>query len=88
MTPKKKQQHLDKMNKFQNEIYALAEKHVKGDEPETLFIASGIMMKTALEMYVSVLEEDEVLRVLQLAAQSVSPLKKRMHDFFSQITLH
>tara|TARA_R100000656_G_scaffold79969_1_gene58688 strand:- start:481 stop:753 length:273 start_codon:yes stop_codon:yes gene_type:complete len=74
--------------KFQQELYDLTAKYLRGDDPSTLFMCCGIMLKTCIEMYVSVLTDDAIKAVLVDALSSVPTLRKRFEDQTDNITKH
>ena len=85
---KKPPEKLDDMEAFQQALYHLASKHMEGDDPSTLFMCCGVMLKTCIEMYLSVLNDEAVEKVLQDAARSIPVLRDKIENELSKITVH
>ena len=64
------------MRAFQKEVYELCEKNISPTEVTTSYMVAGILMKTAIEIYVSTLEEESVMKVLDAVRDTV-PLSQR-----------
>ena len=54
---------LDEMEAFQQDISHLTEKYRRSDDPSMLFMCCGVMLKTCMEMYLSVLNDEAIERV-------------------------
>mgnify|MGYP003150057042 FL=1 len=85
---KKPPEKQDEMEAFQQALYDLASKHMEGDDPSTLFMCCGVMLKTCIEMYLSVLNDEAVEKVLQDAARSIPVLRDKIENELSKITVH
>ena len=67
----------EEMELFQKEVYQLVSQYLKENAPYTLFMCCGVMLKTCIEMYCSVLEENKVEEVLQEAINSIPSLHEK-----------
>ena len=85
---KKPPDKLDEMEVFQQALYTLASKHVKGDDPSSLFMCCGIMLKICIELYWSVLNDVAVEKVLQEVIKSIPTLRDKVEHELKKITMH
>jgi hypothetical protein len=73
---------------FQRELWDFTTKYVKGDEPSSLFMVCGVMLRTTIEMYVSVLKDDEIGRILEEAENSIPMLRENLESAFKNTVIH
>ena len=76
------------MDEFQKKVYDLMSEYVKGDNPDSLFMCCGVMLKTCIEMYTSVLTIEAVHKVLLEAIRSIPELSERVENELKKITMH
>ena len=48
----------------------------------------GVLLKTCIEMYASVLSDEEIAKILRSAEQSIPMLKEKIQRAFKDLTLH
>ena len=76
------------MRTFQKEVYNLCEKNISPTEVTTSYMVAGILMKTAIEIYVSTLEEESVMKVLDAVRDTVPLVAEKLQREFSEVTYH
>ncbi len=76
------------MRLFQAEVYALCEKNISPTEVTTTYMVAGILMKTAIELYSSTLDEDAVLSVLDAVKETVPTISESLKKEISEVTYH
>ena len=76
------------MRAFQKEVYDLCEKNISPTEVTTSYMVAGILMKTAIELYVSTLEEESVMKVLDAVRDTVPLVAEKMQREFDEVTYH
>tara|TARA_Y100000310_G_C20114701_1_gene548747 strand:- start:116 stop:391 length:276 start_codon:yes stop_codon:yes gene_type:complete len=76
------------MEKFQQDLYKLSAKYIKNDQPSTLFMCCGVMLKTCIEMYTSVLSDEGIEKILAHANESVPYVRQGLDDIFTKTTFH
>ena len=76
------------MDEFQKKVYDLMSEYVKGDNPDSLFMCCGIMLKTCIEMYLSVLNDAAVEKVLQEVIRTIPTLRDKVEHELKKITMH
>ena len=50
----------EKVSEFQKDLYDLSSKYILPDRPDSLFMVCGVLLKTCIEMYSSVLSDEEI----------------------------
>ena len=73
---------------FQKDLYDLSSKYILPDRPDSLFMVCGVLLKTCVEMYSSVLSDEEIAKILRSAEQSIPMLKEKLKRAFKNLTLH
>ena len=73
---------------FQKEVYDLCEKNISPTEVTTSYMVAGILMKSDIEIYVSTLDEEAVMKVLEAVRDTVHLVAERMQREFSEVTYH
>ena len=76
------------MRTFQKEVYNLCEKNISPTEVTTSYMVAGILMKTAIEIYVSTLEEESVMKVLDAVRDTVPLVAEKMQRELGEVTYH
>ena len=78
----------EKLTEFQKELYELSAKYILPDRPDSLYMVCGVLLKTCIEMYASVLSDEEIAKILRNAEQSIPMLKEKIQRAFKDLTLH
>ena len=73
---------------FQAELYKLCEKNISPTEVTTTYMVAGILMKTAIELYASTLDEDAVLSVLDAVKETVPSISESLKKEIAGVTYH
>lgn len=76
------------MTEFQQELYALTTKYMRRDQPSSLYMCCGVMLKTVVQMYISVISEETIEKILLEAVKSIPMLKENMDKSFAETTYH
>lgn len=76
------------MRLFQAEVYALCEKNISPTEVTTTYMVAGILMKTAIELYSSTMDEDDVLKMLDTVKETVPTISESLKKEISGVTYH
>jgi len=76
------------MAQFQQNLYDLVSKHIRGDTPSSLFMCCGVMLKTCIEMYCSVLDVNKIEEILEEAIKTIPMLHDKVESNFDDITFH
>ena len=78
----------EKLTEFQKELYELSTKYILPNKPDSLFMVCGVLLKTCVEMYSSVLSDEEISKILRSAEQSIPMLKEKLKRAFKNLTFH
>ena len=78
----------EKVSEFQKDLYDLSSKYILPDRPDSLFMVCGILLKTCIEMYSSVLSDEEISKILRMAEQSIPMLKEKLERAFKNLIRH
>ena len=78
----------EKVSAFQKDLYDLSSKYILPDRPNSLFMVCGVLLKTCIEMYSSVLSDEEISKILHSAEQSIPMLKEKLERAFKNLTFH
>tara|TARA_A100000164_G_scaffold302501_1_gene277936 strand:+ start:198 stop:467 length:270 start_codon:yes stop_codon:yes gene_type:complete len=76
------------MRAFQKEVYNLCEKNISPTEITTSYMVAGILMKTAIEIYVSTMDEEAVMKVLDAVRDTVPLVAEKMQRELDGVTYH
>ena len=76
------------MRTFQKEVYNLCEKNISPTEVTTSYMVAGILMKTAIEIYVSTLEVESVMKVVDAIKDTVPLVAEKMQRELGEVTYH
>tara|TARA_R100000234_G_scaffold102777_1_gene72100 strand:+ start:1582 stop:1851 length:270 start_codon:yes stop_codon:yes gene_type:complete len=76
------------MRTFQKEVYNLCEKNISPTEVTTSYMVAGILMKTAIEIYVSTLDEEAVMKVVDAIKDTVPLVAEKMQRELGEVTYH
>ena len=78
----------EKVCAVQKELYELSAKYILHDRPDSLFMVCGVRLKTCVEMYSTVLSDEEISKILRSAEQSIPMLKEKLKRAFKNLTFH
>ena len=78
----------EKVSAFQKELYELSAKYILPNRPDSLYMVCGVLLKTCVEMYSSVLSDEEISKILRSAEQSIPMLKEKLKRAFKNLTFH
>ena len=78
----------EKVSEFQKDLYDLSSKYILPDRPDSLYMVCGVLLKTCVEMYSSVLSDEEISKILRSAEQSIPMLKEKLKRAFKNLTFH
>ena len=73
---------------FQAELYKLCEKNISPTEVTTTYMVAGVMMKTAIELYSSTMDDDSILGVLDAIKDTVPTISESVKKEISGVTYH
>ena len=76
------------MRTFQKEVYNLCEKNISPTEVTTSYMVAGILMKTAIEIYVSTLDENAVMKGVDAIKDTVPLVAEKMQRELGEVTYH
>ena len=76
------------MRAFQKEVYTICEKNISPTEVTTSYMVAGILMKTAVEIYVSTLDENAVMKVVDAIKDTVPLVAEKMQRELGKVTYH
>ena len=76
------------MRAFQKEVYNLCEKNISPTEVTTSYMVAGILMKTAIEIYVSTMDENAVMKVVDAIKDTVPLVAEKMQRELGEVTYH
>jgi len=76
------------MRIFQAEVYALCERNISPTEVTTSYMVAGILMKSAIEIYASTMDEQAVLGVLDAVRESIPSISEQLKKSISEVTYH
>ena len=76
------------MRAFQKEVYNLCEKNISPTEITTSYMVAGILMKTAIEIYVSTMDENAVMKVVDAIKDTVPLVAEKMQRELGEVTYH
>tara|TARA_Y100000817_G_scaffold309019_1_gene297550 strand:- start:1679 stop:1948 length:270 start_codon:yes stop_codon:yes gene_type:complete len=76
------------MRTFQKEVYNLCEKNISPTEVTTSYMVAGILMKTAIEIYVSTMDENAVMKVVDAIKDTVPLVAEKMQRELGEVTYH
>ena len=76
------------MRAFQKEVYELCEKNISPTEVTTSYMVAGILMKTAIEIYVSTLDEEAGMKVVDAIKDTVPLVAEKMQRELGEVTYH
>ena len=76
------------MRTFQKEVYNLCEKNISPTEVTTSYMVAGILMKTAIEIYVSTMDENAVMKVVDAIKDTVPLVAEKMQLELGEVTYH
>ena len=76
------------MRTFQKEVYNLCEKNISPTEVTTSYMVAGILMKTAIEIYVSTMDENAVMKVVDARKETGALVAEKMQREIDGVTYH
>ena len=77
-----------KMHQIHKELYDIVNAHIGPEDPKDVFILSGVMLKVALELYTTVLQDEDIENLLQVASNDISSLRNKFEDKLGPRTIH
>tara|TARA_B100001778_G_C18209401_1_gene459332 strand:- start:94 stop:351 length:258 start_codon:yes stop_codon:yes gene_type:complete len=82
----------ERVIELQQDIYTIIEKYIEVDDNmESLLLTSGLLLKTAIQLYtVGLSSDEEVERVLEFAKESIEVLRESTSEMIDvdKRTLH
>jgi len=80
----------DKLIELQKDLYTVIEKYVlPDDDMQSLLLTSGVLLKTAIQLYtVGLVDDREVEKILEFAKESIQPLRETTTEMIGERTLH
>ena len=76
------------MKKFQTDLYNVCQAHISPTEVTTSYMVAGIMMKTAIQIYASTMDEKSIIGLMEEIKNTVPSLVDDIHREFSDVTVH
>ena len=76
------------IREFQRQLYNLCEENISPTEVQTSFMVAGVMMKTAIEIYTSTLDEEDVVKVVDAIKDTIPLVAEKMKNELSEVTYH
>ena len=63
---------------LQQEVFSVVEKYIQPDDIQSLLLTSGILLKTAIQLYtVGLVDNEEVEKILDFSKSSIEPLREK-----------
>ncbi len=80
----------DKLIELQKDLYTVIEKYIlPDDDMQSLLLTSGVLLKTAIQLYtVGLVDDREVEKILEFAKESIQPLRETTTEMIGERTLH
>ena len=80
----------DKLMELQKDLYKVIEKYIlPDDDMQSLLLTSGVLLKTAIQLYtVGLVDDREVEKILEFAKESIQPLRETTTEMIGERTLH
>ena len=80
----------DKLMELQKDLYTVIEKYIlPDDDMQSLLLTSGVLLKTAIQLYtVGLVDDREVEKILEFAKESIQPLRETTTEMIGERTLH
>lgn len=76
------------IREFQRQLYNLCEENISPTEVTTSYMVAGVMMKTAIEIYISTLNEEDVVKVVDAIKDTIPLVAEKMKNELSEVTYH
>ena len=76
------------IREFQRQLYNLCEENISPTEVTTSYMVAGVLMKTAIEIYSSTLDEDAVMKVVDAVKDTVPLVVEKMKNELDGVTYH
>tara|TARA_Y100000296_G_C4960634_1_gene150781 strand:- start:192 stop:437 length:246 start_codon:yes stop_codon:yes gene_type:complete len=76
------------LKKIQNELWDVVNHHVGPEDKEAVFALSGSMMAIAIELYTTLLLDEEIEGILEVIAEDIPKMRKNMTKKLGKRILH
>ena len=71
----------EELTKLQQDIFVVVEKYIHPDDVQSLLLTSGVLLKTAIQLYtVGLLDNEEVEKILDFSKSSIEPLREKTKE--------
>ena len=81
----------EELIKLQQDLFIVVEKYIHPEDIQSLLLTSGVLLKTAIQLYtVGLVDNAEVERILDFSKSSIEPLRERTKEMIDieNRTLH
>ena len=77
-----------KIREINNHLWDVVNSHIGPEDKSVVFALSGCMIKTALELYTVILEDEDIIGVLDKVCEDIPKLRANMREQIGERTLH
>lgn len=68
----------EELIKLQQDIFTVVDKYIHPDDIQSLLLTSGVLLKTAIQLYtVGLVDNEEVEKILDFSKSSIEPLREK-----------
>jgi len=81
----------EELTKLQQDIFVVVEKYIHPEDVQSLLVTSGVLLKTAIQLYtVGLTDNAEVEKILDFSKSSIEPLREKTKEMLDieNRTLH
>ncbi len=81
----------EELIKLQQDLFIVVEKYIHPEDIQSLLLTSGVLLKTAIQLYtVGLVDNAEVEKILDFSKSSIEPLRERTKEMIDieNRTLH
>jgi|MDSV01.1.fsa_nt_gb hypothetical protein len=73
---------------IQHDLWDVVNKHLGPEDRSKLLALSGSMMKTAVELYTVILDDNDIEGVLEVVAEDIPKIREKMQEKIGERVLH
>ena len=71
----------EELIKLQQDLFIVVEKYIHPEDIQSLLLTSGVLLKTAIQLYtVGLVDNAEVEKILDFSKSSIEPLRERTKE--------
>ena len=79
---------MERLKEIQSQFYKVAEANVSPDNRNDLLATAAMMLKVSLELYTVVLDDEAIVKVMEVAANDLPRARNSMSDSLGKATIH